>query len=131
VPEQRAEHRSDGIAYYNKSRAVDEPMIAAMSTDCKWVVASFTRTTANVWSQVEGQNEIFRLHPHPISEYQPCTVKSNRLKTNHIDLHRNAHFRWFAARISGKIAGEFSCAYCFRPSGRVVMSNLSWRSPRT
>jgi hypothetical protein len=53
VPTQRVEHREDGITYYNKSRAVDEPMVATQSTDHKWVVASFTRTTGNVWSNPE------------------------------------------------------------------------------
>jgi hypothetical protein len=53
VPAQRVEDRGDGIAYYNKSRAVDQPMIATLSTDGKWVVASFTRTTGNVWSNPE------------------------------------------------------------------------------
>lgn len=53
VPTQRVERREDGITYYNKSRAVDEPMIATSSTDEEWVVASFTRTTGNVWSNPE------------------------------------------------------------------------------
>lgn len=53
VPAQRVERREDGIIYYNKSRAVDEPMVATLSTDRKWVVASFTRTTGNVWSNPE------------------------------------------------------------------------------
>jgi hypothetical protein len=53
VPPQRVEHRGDGIAYYNSSRTVDEPMIATLSTDRKWIVASFTRTTGNVWSNPE------------------------------------------------------------------------------
>ncbi len=53
VSAQRVEHRGDGITYYNKSRAVDEPLIATLSTDRKWVVASFTRTTGNVWSNPE------------------------------------------------------------------------------
>lgn len=53
VPPQRVEDRGDGITYYNKSRAVDEPLIATLSTDGKWVVASFTRTTGNVWSNPE------------------------------------------------------------------------------
>jgi hypothetical protein len=47
------EKRADGITYYNKSRAVDEPMIATVSSDGKWVVASFTRTVGNVWSNPE------------------------------------------------------------------------------
>lgn len=53
VPAQRVEHRADGVTYYNKSRTVDEPMIATLSTDRKWVVSSFTRTTGNVWSNPE------------------------------------------------------------------------------
>ncbi len=39
--------------YNNKSRAVDEPLIATLSTDRRWVVASFTNTTGNVWSNPE------------------------------------------------------------------------------
>jgi hypothetical protein len=50
---QRVEQRDDGITYYNKSRAVDQPLIATLSSDRKWVVASFTRTTGNVWSNPE------------------------------------------------------------------------------
>ncbi len=53
VAAQRVEHRAEGITYYNKSRAVDQPMIATLSSDGKWVVASFTRTTGNVWSNPE------------------------------------------------------------------------------
>lgn len=53
VPAQRIEHREDGITYYNKSRPVDQPFIATFSTDRKWVVASFSRQTGNVWSNPE------------------------------------------------------------------------------
>jgi hypothetical protein len=53
VAAQRVERRDDGITYYNKSRAVDQPLIATLSSDRKWVVASFTRTTGNVWSNPE------------------------------------------------------------------------------
>ena len=52
VPSQRVERR-DGITYYNKSRAVDAPFIATLSQDGRWVVASFTRNTGNVWSNPE------------------------------------------------------------------------------
>lgn len=44
---------SGGITYYNKSRAVDAPFIATLSRDGRWVIASFTRTTGNVWSNPE------------------------------------------------------------------------------
>jgi len=53
VPAQRIEHRDDGIAYYNKSRAVDQPLIATLSEDHEWVVASFSHTAGNVWSNPE------------------------------------------------------------------------------
>jgi hypothetical protein len=50
VPAQQVERRNDGITYYNKSRAVDEPFIATLSSDKTWVVASFARAAGNVWS---------------------------------------------------------------------------------
>jgi hypothetical protein len=53
VPSQRVERRTDGITYYNKSRAVDAPFVATLSSDRTWVVASFTRETGNVWSNPE------------------------------------------------------------------------------
>lgn len=53
IPPKRVERRDDGITYYNKSRAVDVPLVVTLSTDGKWVVASFTRTTGNVWSNPE------------------------------------------------------------------------------
>ena len=53
VPALLKEKRADGITYFNKSRAVDEPMVATMSSDGKWVAASFTRTVGNVWSNPE------------------------------------------------------------------------------
>jgi hypothetical protein len=53
VPAQRVERRDDGIPYYSKSRAVDVPFIATVSTDKAWVIASFARTAGNVWSNPE------------------------------------------------------------------------------
>ncbi len=53
IPGKRVNRRDDGITYYSKSRAVDEPMIATLSTDSRWVAVSFTRTTGNVWSNPE------------------------------------------------------------------------------
>jgi hypothetical protein len=52
IPSPRVERR-DGITYYNKARAVDAPFIATLSQDRRWVVASFTRNTGNVWSNPE------------------------------------------------------------------------------
>jgi hypothetical protein len=53
IPAQRVERRADGITYYNASQPVDLPMIATESSDHKWVAASFTNTTGNVWSNPE------------------------------------------------------------------------------
>jgi len=53
VPARLVERRDDGVTYYTKSRAVDEPFIATLSKDSAWVVASFTRETGNVWSNPE------------------------------------------------------------------------------
>ena len=52
IPSQHVEVR-EGIAHYNKSRAVDAPFIATISQDRLWVIASFTRNTGNVWSNPE------------------------------------------------------------------------------
>ena len=53
VPAQRVERRADGITYYNASQAVDLPLVATVSSDHKWVAASFTNMTGNVWSNPE------------------------------------------------------------------------------
>ena len=53
VPARRLEKRSDGITYYNKSRAVDLPFIATLSEDKSWVIASFAHEAGNVWSNPE------------------------------------------------------------------------------
>jgi hypothetical protein len=53
VPAQRVERRADGITYYNASLPVDVPLIVTVSSDHKWVAASFTNTTGNVWSNPE------------------------------------------------------------------------------
>ena len=52
IPSQRVERRDD-IPHYHKSRAVDAPFIATLSRDRRWVIASFTRTAGNVWSNPE------------------------------------------------------------------------------
>ena len=53
IPPKRVERRADGITYYNKSRVVDEPLVATISADGRWIVASFSKTTGNVWSNPE------------------------------------------------------------------------------
>ena len=53
VPAQLVERRADGITYYNASKPVDLPLIVTVSSDHKWVAASFTNMTGNVWSNPE------------------------------------------------------------------------------
>ena len=53
IPAKSVDKRSDGITYYNKSRAVDQPLVATISSDGNWIVATFSRTTGNVWSNPE------------------------------------------------------------------------------
>src|SRR5262249_17698 len=38
---QRIARQPDGITWYNKSRAVDEPFIATQATDGQWTIATF------------------------------------------------------------------------------------------
>jgi hypothetical protein len=49
----RVEKQPDGITWYNKSRPVDEPFIATISTDGKWIMATFARDPGNVWTNPE------------------------------------------------------------------------------
>ncbi len=53
VPSPLVERRDDGITYINSSRKVDEPLLATLSEDQKWIVASFAREAGNVWSNPE------------------------------------------------------------------------------
>jgi hypothetical protein len=76
VPTKRVEPRDDGITYYNKSEPVDEPMIATLSTDRKWVVASFSRTTGNVWSNPELTCQ----HVDPVTPLPPGAKASLEVK---------------------------------------------------
>lgn len=52
IPSEKVARRDD-ITYYNKSRTVDAPFIATVSKDGRWVIASFTDKTGNVWSNPE------------------------------------------------------------------------------
>lgn len=53
VPSEPVQRRADGITYRYKSRKVDVPMVATLSTDRQWVAASFSRNPGNVWSNPE------------------------------------------------------------------------------
>jgi hypothetical protein len=53
IPSVLAERRGDGITYHYNPIRVDEPVIATFSEDRKWIVASFSHDTDNVWSNPE------------------------------------------------------------------------------
>ena len=53
IPAKLVERRDGGLLHYNKSRPVDMAFIATVSRDKEWVIASFTRTAGNVWSNPE------------------------------------------------------------------------------
>lgn len=53
IPDPLVGHRSDGITYYYNPVRVDEPVLATLSQDRKWIVASFSHDTADVWSNPE------------------------------------------------------------------------------
>jgi hypothetical protein len=46
----RVAPQPDGITWYNKSRAVDEPLVATRSTDGAWIIATFSHDAGNVWT---------------------------------------------------------------------------------
>lgn len=50
VVPRRVEKNEDGITWYHKSRQVDQPLIATVSQDGKWIAATCTRQTGNVWT---------------------------------------------------------------------------------
>jgi hypothetical protein len=49
----RIAKQPDGITWYNKSRAVDEPFIATRSIDDEWTMATFSYDPGNVWVNPE------------------------------------------------------------------------------
>jgi hypothetical protein len=48
-PEKRAV-KDEGITYYNASRPVDEPFLATVSGDGKWIAATWNPDAGNVWT---------------------------------------------------------------------------------
>jgi hypothetical protein len=53
VEAERMIKQTDGITWYNKSRAVDEPFIATRSVDGRWMIATFSYDPGNVWVNPE------------------------------------------------------------------------------
>ena len=50
VDQNRVEKQADGIVFLNASQGTDEPVLATMSTDHHWIMASFSRNPGNLWT---------------------------------------------------------------------------------
>lgn len=46
----RVQKQADGITFLNASKRADEPVIATVSTDRRWIMATFSRNPGNLWT---------------------------------------------------------------------------------
>jgi len=74
VPIQKDE---DGNTRYNVSKKTDRPVIATLSHDGKWVSATYTRETGNLWTNPERSCQ----HADPAVNLGPGETKTLELKT--------------------------------------------------
>jgi hypothetical protein len=77
VPDKRVEKDEDSITRYHKSRKVDKPFIATLSHDKKWIAATYTKETGNVWNNPERSCQ----HADPFISLRPGETKTLQLKT--------------------------------------------------
>jgi hypothetical protein len=77
VPPTRISQDEDGITRYYKSKKVDEPFIATSSHDGRWVVATYTKETGNVWTNPERSCQ----HADPSISLKPGESGILKLKT--------------------------------------------------
>jgi hypothetical protein len=77
IDRDRVARQPDGITWYNKSRAVDEPFIATRSVDGKWIMATFSYDPGNVWTNPELTCQ----HADPEVALGPGQTKAYELKT--------------------------------------------------
>lgn len=73
----RIEKGEDSIVHYHKSRKADMPFIATVSRDQKWIAATYTKETGNVWTNPERTCQ----HADPSVNLMPGETKELRLKT--------------------------------------------------
>jgi len=77
ISNKRIEKDEDGITRYNKSRKVDQPFIATFSHDKKWIAATYTKETGNLWTNPERSCQ----HADPSVSLKPGETKILKLKT--------------------------------------------------
>lgn len=77
VPKRLKSKTEEGITYYDKSRKVDKAVIATISRDNKWIAATYTKTTGNLWTNPERSCQ----HADPTTDIKPGETKTLALKT--------------------------------------------------
>jgi len=77
VATKRIEKDEDSITRYNKSRKADIPIILTLSHDKKWVAATYTNKTGNLWTNPERSCH----HVDPSTALNSNETKTLTLKT--------------------------------------------------
>jgi hypothetical protein len=77
VPARRVEKDEDDITRYYKSVKADLPFIATLSHDKKWIAATFTKETGNLWTNPERSCQ----HADPAIDLKSGETKTLELKT--------------------------------------------------
>ena len=77
VPAKLVQKDADNITRYNKSRKADKPFIATISHDKKWIAATYTSETGNLWTNPERSCQ----HADPAIFLKAGDTKSLELKT--------------------------------------------------
>ena len=77
VSKTRVEKDEDSITRYHKSRKVDKPVIATLSNNKKWVAATYTSETGNLWTNPDRSCH----HADPSVILKPSETKTLRLTT--------------------------------------------------
>jgi hypothetical protein len=77
VPSKRMQKDEDSITRYTKSRKADKPLLATLSQDKKWIAATYTSETGNLWTNPERSCQ----HADPSTSLNPGETKSLRLTT--------------------------------------------------
>ena len=50
VEQARVQKQPDGVTFFNALSRVDEPFLATVSADAKWIMATFSRNPGNLWT---------------------------------------------------------------------------------
>ena len=50
VEQARVQKQADGITFFNAQSRADEPFLATVSADARWIMATFSRNPGNLWT---------------------------------------------------------------------------------